>query len=46
MAPACRAAEAGLVVKFGWQITPMTLLELLNDPDPEKSRRVMEACCR
>jgi predicted 3-demethylubiquinone-9 3-methyltransferase (glyoxalase superfamily) len=31
--------------KFGlsWQITPTTLLELLNDPDPEKSRRVMEA---
>jgi predicted 3-demethylubiquinone-9 3-methyltransferase (glyoxalase superfamily) len=31
--------------KFGlsWQITPTVLLELLNDPDPEKSRRVMEA---
>ena len=31
--------------KFGlsWQITPSVLIELLNDPDPEKSRRVMEA---
>jgi predicted 3-demethylubiquinone-9 3-methyltransferase (glyoxalase superfamily) len=31
--------------KFGvsWQITPRILLELMNDPDPEKSARVMEA---
>ena len=31
--------------KFGlsWQITPTLLLELLNDPDPEKSGRVMAA---
>ncbi|MCW3474541.1 VOC family protein [Limobrevibacterium gyesilva] len=31
--------------RFGvsWQIVPSVLMELLNDPDPEKSRRVMEA---
>ena len=31
--------------KFGlsWQIVPRALPELLGDPDPEKSRRVMEA---
>lgn len=31
--------------KYGvsWQIVPAVLGELLNDPDPEKSRRVMEA---
>jgi predicted 3-demethylubiquinone-9 3-methyltransferase (glyoxalase superfamily) len=31
--------------KFGlsWQIVPTALIELINDPDPEKSRRVMEA---
>jgi predicted 3-demethylubiquinone-9 3-methyltransferase (glyoxalase superfamily) len=31
--------------QFGlsWQITPSVLIELLNDPDPEKSQRVMEA---
>jgi predicted 3-demethylubiquinone-9 3-methyltransferase (glyoxalase superfamily) len=31
--------------KFGlsWQIVPVVLIELLSDPDPEKSRRVMEA---
>jgi len=31
--------------KFGvsWQIVPTALGELLGDPDPEKSRRVMEA---
>ncbi len=31
--------------KFGlsWQITPIVLLEMLNDPDPEKSGRVMAA---
>jgi predicted 3-demethylubiquinone-9 3-methyltransferase (glyoxalase superfamily) len=31
--------------KFGlsWQIVPTVLIELMNDPDPEKSRRVTEA---
>ncbi len=31
--------------KYGlsWQINPSILGELLNDPDPEKSKRVMEA---
>jgi predicted 3-demethylubiquinone-9 3-methyltransferase (glyoxalase superfamily) len=31
--------------KFGlsWQIVPVVLIELLSDPDPERSRRVMEA---
>ena len=31
--------------KFGlsWQIVPSVLIELINDPDPEKSRRVTEA---
>lgn len=31
--------------KFGlsWQIVPTVLLELLGDPDPQKSQRVMEA---
>ena len=31
--------------KFGlsWQIVPTVLLELLGDPDPEKSGRVMQA---
>jgi len=31
--------------KYGvsWQIVPTVLGEMLNDPDPEKSRRVMEA---
>jgi predicted 3-demethylubiquinone-9 3-methyltransferase (glyoxalase superfamily) len=31
--------------KFGvsWQIVPTVLMELVSDPDPEKSRRVMEA---
>jgi predicted 3-demethylubiquinone-9 3-methyltransferase (glyoxalase superfamily) len=31
--------------KFGlsWQIVPSTLVELLSDPDPQKSKRVMEA---
>jgi predicted 3-demethylubiquinone-9 3-methyltransferase (glyoxalase superfamily) len=30
--------------KFGlsWQIVPTVLIELINDPDPEKSRRVTE----
>jgi len=31
--------------KFGlcWQINPTTLSEMLNDPDPKKSKRIMEA---
>ena len=31
--------------KFGlsWQIVPTVLIEMLNDPDPEKSKRVTEA---
>ena len=31
--------------KFGlsWQIIPTTLMELMSDPDPQKSQRVMEA---
>jgi predicted 3-demethylubiquinone-9 3-methyltransferase (glyoxalase superfamily) len=31
--------------KFGlsWQIVPTLLIEMLNDPDPEKARRVTEA---
>jgi predicted 3-demethylubiquinone-9 3-methyltransferase (glyoxalase superfamily) len=31
--------------KFGvsWQIVPLGLLELIDDPDPEKSRRAMQA---
>jgi len=31
--------------KYGvsWQIVPTTLVEMLNDPDPEKSKRVTEA---
>ncbi len=31
--------------KYGvsWQVIPTVLAELLNDPDPEKSRRVMKA---
>jgi len=34
--------------KFGlsWQIVPTVLPELLSDPDPEKSRRVMQAILR
>ncbi len=31
--------------KFGlsWQVVPRALVDFLNDPDPEKSKRVMEA---
>lgn len=31
--------------KFGlsWQVTPTVLAELISDPDPEKSQRVMQA---
>jgi predicted 3-demethylubiquinone-9 3-methyltransferase (glyoxalase superfamily) len=34
--------------KYGlsWQIVPKTLFELLQDPDPQKSKRVMEAMLR
>lgn len=36
---------AWLKDKYGvsWQIVPNALIELLSDPDPQKSRRVMEA---
>jgi predicted 3-demethylubiquinone-9 3-methyltransferase (glyoxalase superfamily) len=31
--------------KFGvsWQVIPNALMELMNDPDPEKSQRVVQA---
>ena len=34
--------------RFGlsWQIVPSALIELISDPDPEKSRRVTEAMLR
>jgi predicted 3-demethylubiquinone-9 3-methyltransferase (glyoxalase superfamily) len=34
--------------KYGisWQIVPVSLSEMLSDPDPEKSRRVMQAMLR
>jgi predicted 3-demethylubiquinone-9 3-methyltransferase (glyoxalase superfamily) len=34
-----------LVDKFGlsWQIVPTALLDMINDPDPEKARRASEA---
>ncbi len=37
--------EAGVVDYFRWRqaLVPRALIELLNDPDPEKSRRVMKA---
>ena len=47
-----RLAEGGetqqcgwLKDRFGlsWQIVPVALMELISDPDPERSRRVMEA---
>jgi predicted 3-demethylubiquinone-9 3-methyltransferase (glyoxalase superfamily) len=41
-----KAQQCGwLKDKYGvsWQIVPTVLTELLNDPDPEKSRRVMKA---
>ena len=47
-----RLAEGGetqqcgwLKDRFGlsWQIVPAVLMELISDPDPERSRRVMEA---
>jgi predicted 3-demethylubiquinone-9 3-methyltransferase (glyoxalase superfamily) len=44
-----RAQERGWPKdRFGlsWQVVPAALLELLNDPDPEKSRRVTEAMLR
>jgi predicted 3-demethylubiquinone-9 3-methyltransferase (glyoxalase superfamily) len=28
---------------LSWQIIPVTLMELMSDPDPSKSRRVMQA---
>ena len=41
-----KAQQCGwLKDKYGlsWQIVPTVLIELLNDPDPQKSRRVMKA---
>jgi len=41
-----KAQQCGwLKDKYGlsWQIVPTVLITLLNDPDPEKSRRVMKA---
>ena len=37
--------SAWLKDRFGvsWQIVPTVLMELLNDPDPQKSQRVMQA---
>lgn len=34
--------------KFGvsWQVVPVALIEMLDDPDPDKSRRVTEAMLR
>jgi predicted 3-demethylubiquinone-9 3-methyltransferase (glyoxalase superfamily) len=34
--------------KYGlsWQVNPTVLSQMLNDPDPEKSKRVMEATLR
>lgn len=31
--------------KYGvsWQVTPVVLMEMIGDPDPEKVQRVMEA---
>jgi predicted 3-demethylubiquinone-9 3-methyltransferase (glyoxalase superfamily) len=29
-----------------WQVVPRVLIELINDPDPAKSGRVMEAMLR
>ncbi len=29
-----------------WQITPVRLLELIKDPDPDRARRAMDAMCR
>ena len=31
--------------KYGvsWQVTPIVLMEMISDPDPKKSQRVMEA---
>lgn len=48
----CLTADGGEPVQCGWltdkyglswQIIPTRLVELLNDPDPEKSQRVMAA---
>jgi predicted 3-demethylubiquinone-9 3-methyltransferase (glyoxalase superfamily) len=44
-----KAQQCGwLKDKYGvsWQVVPTVLLEMLNDPDPEKSHRVMEAMLR
>jgi predicted 3-demethylubiquinone-9 3-methyltransferase (glyoxalase superfamily) len=47
-----KLSEGGEIVECGWlkdkyglswQVVPTILGEMLNDPDPEKSKRVMEA---
>jgi predicted 3-demethylubiquinone-9 3-methyltransferase (glyoxalase superfamily) len=40
-----RTTEKGVKDKFGlfWQVVPDALGELMGDPDPEKSQRVMDA---
>jgi predicted 3-demethylubiquinone-9 3-methyltransferase (glyoxalase superfamily) len=40
-----RKPSAGRPSAYGvsWQIVPTVLPELLGDPDPEKSQRVMQA---
>lgn len=47
-----KLGEGGQTQQCGWlkdkfglssQITPVALMELMSDPDPERSRRVMEA---
>jgi predicted 3-demethylubiquinone-9 3-methyltransferase (glyoxalase superfamily) len=41
-----KAQQCGwLKDKYGlsWQVVPMAMIELISDPDPEKSGRVMEA---
>ena len=37
------AAAARELVDDGWQIVPKVMNELLNDPNPQKVRRVTEA---
>jgi predicted 3-demethylubiquinone-9 3-methyltransferase (glyoxalase superfamily) len=44
-----KAQQCGwLKDKYGvsWQVVPSVLVEMLNDPDPEKARRAMEAMLR
>jgi predicted 3-demethylubiquinone-9 3-methyltransferase (glyoxalase superfamily) len=44
-----KAQQCGwLKDKYGasWQVVPRVLVEMITDPDSEKSGRVMEACSR